>query len=111
MVQKHSGAGIASCILGIVAVGFLLFGVLLFFILENPRYGGFESHPLGFVVLGCVLFAYPAFALLAVALGIAGLLQKNRKKLFAILGSSFITLVLFLTALWMIASFVIANLT
>lgn len=87
--DKHSRMGIASLVLAI------LVGVLVFLIiggagvLEASTPGGMdEDSPLvvliGFAVIGCLLAN-----LVGLGLGIAGMIQRRRKKLFAILGAIF----------------------
>ncbi len=85
--DKHSRMGIASLVLAI------LVGVLVFLIiagagvLEASTPGGMdEDTPLvvliGFAVIGCLLAN-----LVGLGLGIAGLIQRRRKKLYAIPGA------------------------
>ncbi|MGU5664466.1 hypothetical protein, partial [Aeromonas sanarellii] len=56
----------------------------------------------GAVIVGLFLFAFLGAALVALGLGIAGLLQKERKKLFAILGTVFSAVSLVVTIFIMI---------
>lgn len=97
--NRHSRMGIASFVLGILAfvvmvVLFVVFGVLLSSVLEgvdpqNIDPQSLQDSPgaigLGLVTIGIVgtLLMY----LVGLALGIAGIFQRRRKRLFAVLGA------------------------
>ena len=80
---KHSGLGIASFISTIVS-GSLLFLVIMMSISASDR-----TDPVEDSGIGLVMVAFCLVLLLALGLGIGGLLQKQRKKIFAILGTLF----------------------
>ncbi len=86
---KHSGLGITSFITSLVS------GVLLFIlfavagVLQASTPGGMNEESASAVLIGLFLFAFLFVALVALGLGIAGLLQKDRKKVFAVLGTIF----------------------
>ncbi len=87
--QKHSGLGIASFITSIVS-GILIFLVIVIAgVMEASTPGGIDEESAGAVMVGLFLFAFLGAALVALGLGIGGLLQKERKKIFAILGTVF----------------------
>jgi len=87
--QKHSGLGIASFITSIVS-GILIFLVIVIAsVMEASTPGGIDEESVGAVMVGLFLFAFIGAALVALGLGIGGLLQKERKKIFAILGTVF----------------------
>ena len=87
--QKHSGLGIASFITSIVS-GILIFLVIVIAgVMEASTPGGMDEESAGAVMVGLFLFAFLGAALVALGLGIGGLLQKERKKIFAILGTVF----------------------
>lgn len=89
METKHSGFGIASFIISI-SVGLLLFLVLAIGgILDASTPGGMDEQSIQAVLVGLSMIALLFFAFVAAALGIVGLFQKERKKLFAILGTVF----------------------
>lgn len=89
MEQKHSGIGIASFIISIVA------GILIFIVLgiagsiEASTPGGMDENSTEAVMIGLAIIGLLFLNVLSVGLGIGGLLQKERKKIFAILGTVF----------------------
>jgi len=98
MEQKHSGIGIASFITSIVV------GILIFFVIVVSGVMAVSMPSEGlFVVVGLFVIALLIADIVALGLGIGGLCQKDRKKIFAILGTVFssITVVgtIFLTIL------------
>jgi len=94
MAQKHSGLGIASFIFSIVA-GILIFLLIVIAgVMEVSTPGGMDEKSAAAVIVGLLLIAFLFLCLLALGLGIAGLIQKDRKKLFAILGTIFSTVTL-----------------
>jgi hypothetical protein len=87
--QKHSGLGIASFITSIASgvITFLL--IVIAGVMEASSPGGIDEESASAVILGLSLIAFLGVSLVALGLGIAGIVQKNRKKIFAILGSIF----------------------
>lgn len=86
---KHSGLGIASFVLSIISL-VLIFGLLIVAgVLEATTPGGMDETSMAAIVVGLLLFAFIGTALVATGLGVAGLFQKQRKKIFAILGTVF----------------------
>jgi hypothetical protein len=103
--KKHSGLGIASFITSI-ASGipiFLLFAIAAVIGASTP--GGLDEQSVAAVVVGLCLFFFVGVALVALGLGIAGLFQKERKKIFAILGTIFSAATLVGTLILMILGF------
>ena len=89
MEQKHSGIGIASFVISIVA-GILIFIVLgIAGSLEASTPGGIDENSTEAVMIGLAIIGLLFLNVLSVGLGIGGLLQKERKKIFAILGTVF----------------------
>jgi len=91
---KHSGFGIASFGLSLV-VGFLMLltiGVAGYLEVTTP--GGMSEESPVAIVVGLAIFLFAAIDLVSLGLGIAGLIQKDRKKVFAVLGTIFATLTL-----------------
>jgi hypothetical protein len=94
MDNKHSGIGIASFVLSLV-VGIsmlLLFAVAGIMNIRNP--GGSQESK---VIIGLVGILLMFLDIVAAALGIATLCQKEKKKLFGVLGLSFSLLVIMLS--------------
>lgn len=89
MEQKHSGIGIASFVISILA-GILIFIVLgIAGSLEASTPGGMDENSTEAVMVGLAIIGLLFLNVLSVGLGIGGLLQKERKKIFAILGTVF----------------------
>jgi hypothetical protein len=87
--QKHSRLGIASFITSIVS-GVLMFLLLVIAgVMETSTPGGMDENSAGAMMVGLFLFAFLGAALVALGLGIGGLIEKDRKKIFAILGTVF----------------------
>ncbi|MEJ2497014.1 MAG: hypothetical protein P8Y43_05990 [Sulfurovaceae bacterium] len=84
MEQKHSGIGIASFVISIVA------GILIFIVLaiagsiEASTPGGIDENSTEAVMIGLAIIGLLFLNVLSVGLGIGVLLQKERKKIFAI---------------------------
>lgn len=93
---KHSGPGIASFIMGLVSFfGYIIATVLVSVaaanVLDSPE-ELFESYFIqqGSAIAGVLILVLTfAVNLVALILGIVGLTMKNRKKVFAILGTVF----------------------
>ncbi|ABO22167.1 hypothetical protein SHLO109777_16870 [Shewanella loihica] len=86
---KHSGLGIAAFTLSIIAT-LLIFGIVTVAgVMEATTPGGIDETSPEAIVVGMLIFAFIGLALVALGLGIGGLVQKQRKKIFAILGTIF----------------------
>ncbi len=79
--QKHSRVGIVSFIISLVAGTFVCLPLIVF----GQAYAS-GSENLGY--LG-IVFGALCINSVGIGLGIAGLLERNRKKIFAILGITF----------------------
>ena len=88
-VQKHSGLGIASFVTSIVSGLFIFLLIVVAGVMEVSTPGGIDEESATAVIVGLFIFAFLGSSLVALGLGIAGLLQKDRKKIFAILGTIF----------------------
>lgn len=58
-------------------------------IMEASTPGGMDEDSAGATMVGLFMFAAMGTTLIALGLGIGGLLQKERNKIFAILGTTF----------------------
>ncbi|HEY1172258.1 MAG TPA: hypothetical protein VGH19_12865 [Verrucomicrobiae bacterium] len=92
--QKHSALGIASFVLSmLVGISFVAL-IVIAGILESSRPGGMDENSPVAIFLGLGLFVILGMNLLALGIGIGGLFQQDRKKLFSILGIVFSCLTL-----------------
>jgi len=89
--QKHSKIGIASFVIGIVAMLIFCLVILLAFgygftmAMQNPYFQVDQSSPT-ILTLGLLMCVSPILSLVGVGLGIGAMAQKNEKKLFGIIG-------------------------
>jgi hypothetical protein len=82
----HSGLGIAACV---IAAGVLVCAVVIFAVaglLETSRPGGIGDDSTEAAVLGGLLLIDVVAALIGLVLGIVGVAQHRRNKLFAGIG-------------------------
>ena len=87
--QKHSGLGIASFIISILG-GILIFAILAAAtLMEAATPGGLDEKSEVMVAFGLGLLALLGGEFVALGLGIGGLFQTGREKIFAILGTVF----------------------
>ena len=86
---KHSGLGIASFIISIVAALFIFILVVVAGVVETATPGGMDEDSAQAIIIGLFIIGTIFVDLVALGLGIAGLFIKERKKVFAILGTIF----------------------
>jgi hypothetical protein len=87
--QKHSGLGVASFVTSVVS-GILMFLLIVIAgIMDTSSPGGMDEKSTGALVIGLFSFLFLGSSLVALGLGIGGLFQKDRKKIFSILGTVF----------------------
>lgn len=89
VAEPHSGWGIASFIVSLVANIGLVLVVLLGGIAEVTTPGGLDEDSLAAGLLGLLLLSALCGLVISLVLGIVGLVQQQRKKVFAILGTVF----------------------
>lgn len=97
-VRRHSGLGVASfviAIVGFVAV-LILFGYAGY--VEVTTEGGMDEDSAVAFVIGFCFLATAVAVLVGLVLGLIGLLQSGRKRIFAALGLGFNVIVLLVTA-------------
>ena len=87
--MKHSGIGIASFSMsvGILIVTFVL--VVVAGVMEASTPGGINEVSPAAIMLGLSIIGMVLLNIVAFGLGIGTMFQKDRKKLFGILGMSF----------------------
>lgn len=95
VAPSQSGLGIASLILSIVSALAIFLLVVLAGVVESSTPGGMDENSPEAMLIGLLLFAFMGGALLGLGLGIGGLLQSNRTKTVAVIGTviSAVTLV------------------
>jgi hypothetical protein len=89
---KHSWLGVASFVIFLVycTLFFLVFLVSVLLTMSGEPLAKPPALPSPTVILlGIMLFASVFLSLMGVALGIAGAVQRNRRKVFAVLGIVF----------------------
>src|SRR3954454_509230 len=89
--EPHSGPGVASFVISILA-GFAIIGVFAFgavYAANNPGEIDEDHPPPEVVLIGACFLAGLVMDLAALVLGVIGVAQSNRKKIFAILGLVF----------------------
>jgi hypothetical protein len=104
MEPKHTRLGIASFALSVLAGSgsFALFAVAL--VLSRVRGWDHDAREVGKVVGALMAFALVAVNFVALGLGVAGLLQAERKRTFAVLGTVFAVLQIALAFVLVLAS-------
>ncbi|HLU13523.1 MAG TPA: hypothetical protein VKZ64_06150 [Arenimonas sp.] len=102
MEAKHSGLGIASFIISLVAGLAILIAIVIAGIMEANTPGGIDENSPEAILLGLVLIGMMFLDLVALGLGIGALFQRDRKKIFAILGTIFSGVVVLGTAFLMV---------
>lgn len=86
---RHSGLGIASFVISLVAGALLLLFVGIAGVLTVTQPGGLDENSPQAVMLGLLIITILIVVLVALGLGIGGLVQRERKKIFAALGTIF----------------------
>jgi mannose/fructose/N-acetylgalactosamine-specific phosphotransferase system component IID len=105
MDQRHSGLGIASFALSMVMAVFIFLLLVVAGVMESSRPGGIDETSAGAIILGLLIIGSMFAELVALGLGVGGLMQKDRNKLFPILGAVFSAMTLLgVTALMILGS-------
>lgn len=84
--SRHSGLGIAALVLSLGGGGALFLLIVIAGYAEMTTPGGIDQTAPATLLIGLGLLAALALEVLALALGIAGALQRDRRRLFPILG-------------------------
>lgn len=87
MSYRHSGPGIASFIVSLFS-GAATFVLVAVAGVLGSQPGGLDDNSPVAMVLGLGIIGAAALLVLAFVLGITGILQPNRNKVFAILGTA-----------------------
>lgn len=92
---KHSGLGVASFLIALLTgVGEFLFVVLCVLLAASSSGGEIDEESPAAIAMGLMILAGLGIALIGVGLGVGGLFQSKRNKLFAVLGICFNALIL-----------------
>lgn len=83
---KHGGMGVAGFIVGLVSAVMIFILVIVAGVLEATTPGGMDEESVAAMTVGLLLMLFMLATLIAIGLSIAGLVQKNSKKVFPILG-------------------------
>ena len=84
---KHSGMGIASFATSVV-VGLLIIVCYIAIVAKTVATGGtLDKHSSFAIISGMIVIGLLLCDLIALGLGIAGIFEKKRKKIYAILGT------------------------
>ena len=95
--QGQSKLGIASLLISILTALGLFITILIAALMESNTYGGIDEESAGAIILGLLIFGFGFLDLLAIGLGIAGIFQKTRERITAIIGTIISSAVLIIT--------------
>lgn len=95
--RTHSGLGIASFATSLVSAILVLALLVVAGIMEASAPAGLDEQSPAAIGIGCSMVLFLLCALVALGLGIGALFQKDRHKVFPILGVVVSALTLFLT--------------
>lgn len=83
--SKHSGVGIASFVISIIA-GIIIWGcIIIGGYLEATTIGGLPEESGTIVVIGLLVILGLFLCLIGTGLGIYGVIQKNRRRIFSVI--------------------------
>ena len=91
---KHTGFGIASFVIALVAGATVFSVILIAGVLETQLPGGLGPDGPAVMMVGFAFLAAMGLHLLGFGLGVGGIVQNDCKKVFAVLGLVFNSLVL-----------------
>ena len=83
----QSKLGIASLLISIFTAIGLFISTLIAAAMEANTYGGIDEESAGAIILGLFIIGFCFLDLLAIGLGIAGIFQKMRSRITAIMGT------------------------
>jgi hypothetical protein len=93
--DKHSGLGIASFILALLSGVGLIVSITIAVLVEQKSPGALDHEGDEAVALGVAVIVGAGMCLLGLILGIIGCCQKDRKRVFAVIGTVLNGLILF----------------
>ncbi len=83
---KHSGLGIASFVISLAMGVYFILVVFVAAVMEAATPGGMPETSPVLAIVGLFAFLGLFGCVVGIGLGIAGMFQKNRKRVFSILG-------------------------
>ena len=84
--ESHSGLGIASFVISMIAAIAIFLSILVAVFLESSTPGGVDEESRAAILVGTSIVVFLAGSLVALLLGIAGLFQRDRIRFFAVVG-------------------------
>ena len=85
--QGQSKLGNASLLISIFAGIGLFIVFIIAGVMESNTYGGIDEESAGAIILGLFIFGFGFLDILAIGLGIAGIFQKTKERITAIIGT------------------------
>ena len=85
--QVQSKLGIAALLISIFTAIGLFIVFLIAGVMESNTYGGIDEESAGAIILGLFILGFEFLNLLALGFGIAGIFQKTRDRITAIIGT------------------------
>ena len=83
----HSRFGIASLFISIATVLGIFILLIIAGIIESSSPGGMDEESIEAMIIGLFVFGFIGLDLVAIGLGIAGIFQKSRQRVLAIIGT------------------------
>lgn len=106
---KQSGYGIASTILGVGTMVGVFGGLMIVGMMQQNGMNAREPTPLLMLLSAAICFGGPLLQLVALVLGIVGIFQHDRSKIFGIIGTVLNGLVMVGFAAFIIVAILIAS--
>jgi hypothetical protein len=85
-VQRHSGLGIASLVIGILCAVFIFIAIAIAAAAPASAGHALDEHSAVAIVVGLVIVFFMMVALIGVVLAVIGVFQRDHRKLFAQIG-------------------------
>jgi hypothetical protein len=94
---KHSGLGIASFVLSVISI----VSIFILFVTAGALNASGGEDEVTNVIVGAFFLFFMMLTVISIGLGIAGLIIKNRKRVFAALGLTF-SVIVFLLSIFLV---------
>jgi hypothetical protein len=96
---KYSGFGIASFITSVASAILVFITMVVAGVLQATTPGGMDNNSETTIIIGLFIIGFLFATLIALGLGVGGLFQRKRKKVFSIFGIIFSSVTLICTIL------------